>query len=164
MKRRIAHRIGNQSFLGEREDGPPADAELRVRCEVLKAPFEVVRMKGDVAVELGDKVPCVMLDTSEASVEGVHHTAAGDTMAAVGTVDDFDPGMTGSVRVDDRAGIVFRAIVDDDPLGRTHRLPHDRLQRLRDMRGLVADRRNDDIKRWGAHDAVQRWERIDLRR
>jgi hypothetical protein len=46
-------------------------------------------------------------------------------MAAIGTVDDFDPGMMGSVRVDDRAGTIFRTIVDDDPLSRTHCLAGD---------------------------------------
>ena len=78
-----------------------------------------------------------------AVIECLHDAAAGLSKTSIPAVNDADPGILSRVSVDDFAGAIRRAVVNDDPFGRSHTLAAHRLDRGLDEPFLVTNGRDD---------------------
>jgi hypothetical protein len=121
------------------------DAGTGNACECFCHPLEVMGGQHDVAVHLHHdlRAPAQL---GEPGVEGTHDLrAACPRRGGLAGVDHGDPGMGGRVAFGDRARLIARAVVYDDPLRRPVQLRDDRVGRVREVLGLVAHGRDDRV-------------------
>ncbi len=124
------------------------DAEPGVLREAAQEELEVVRVEGDVGVEVADDVVGQVAQRRVAGVERTH--LAGEVaLRVLGRAHEADPRMARGVALDDLVRPVGGAVADHDVALRQDGLGDHGLDRLLDQAGLVAGRRDHDVAQRG---------------
>src|SRR6185437_13864647 len=114
---------------------------------MFKALLEIIWRKAKIGIELYNKVPIMRPEAVVAIIERLHYATARLAKAPILSMDHAHPRVLRRRFVQDLTCTVRRAVIDDHPLRRKHRLGTDGSDCGRDVRFFIADRSNDHVSR-----------------
>jgi hypothetical protein len=112
---------------------------------VIETPFEIIGLEGQISIQFNDVIPVSAGQLPISIVERIDDTSARFSKAPVLAVDRPDPGITRGIFVDDVAGPVCGAVVDNQPFDRTNGLRHHAFDSFLQVRFFITRGRNDYV-------------------
>ena len=95
--------------------------QRRIALELPQQKLDVVRIEGNVAIQIADDVVGKVLDALEPGVEAAHFRAKA-ALVVPGKADQLDPVVSIDEAPHDISRLIGRSVVDDDPPERAHGL------------------------------------------